>query len=131
MIIILMLMTTVTSCKKTCIDDLPAEQTIIGKWELRNSFCGWGPGPVNHPAGNGTTITFNSNGQYMATGTRNDSGVYRLSTRTNGQGQIENLLYLGGNWNQEFRFSLTGYTFKLDENAFIYDGCEYGYQKIK
>lgn len=117
------------SCKKTD-TDLPLEQAVIGKWELRNSFCGWG-GFTNFPAGNGTTITFNSNGQYIATGTRTDSGVYRLSTRTNGQGQIENVLHLGGNWNQEFRFSVTGNTFKLDENAFIYDGCEYGYQKLE
>ena len=123
-----MLLTAIVSCHKTD-TDLPVEQAIIGKWELRSSFCGWG-GSTNYPAGNGTTIIFSESGQYTAAGTRIDSGVYRLSTRTNGQGQMENLLYLGGNWNQEFRFSLSGNTFKLDENAFIADGCEYNYQKL-
>ncbi len=123
-----MLMTGIISCKKTNSDVL-MESSITGKWELRTSICGWS-GSTNFPAGNGTTISFNSNGQYTATGNRIDNGVYRLSTRTNGQGQVENILFLGGNWNQELRFSISGNTLKLNENAFIYDGCEYDYQKL-
>lgn len=130
-VIALMLMTTIIGCKKTA-DDIPlipVEEAVIGNWELHSSICGWS-GAMNYPAGNGTTITFGSNGQYRATGNRIDSGLYRLSTRTNSQGQIENFLYFGGNWNHEFRFSITGNIFKLDENAFIADGCEYSYQKL-
>jgi len=122
-------MTAIISCKKTDTKVPGADETIIGKWELRKSICGWS-GSANFPAGNGTTITFSSGGQYNATGTRIASGVYRLSTFTNSQSQIENRLYLGGNWDQEFTFSVTGNTLKLDENAFIDDGCEYNYQKL-
>lgn len=131
-VIALLLSSAIISCKKTDVNSPiePVENSIIGKWELRKSICGWG-GSTNYLQGNGTTITFSSNGQYTAVGTRVYSGTYQLSTRINSQGQTENLLYLGGNWNWQCRFSINSNTLKLDENAFIYDGCEYNYQKIE
>lgn len=127
MIIALMLMTAIESCKKSD-SETAIEKAIKGNWELRSSFCGIGTFR-NYAVGNGAIISFKSDRHFTSTGTFSDTGVYRITTNAGTPNQPATLL-LEGSRKLEFRITVSKDSLRLDVVFVTPDGCWYNYQKL-
>ena len=107
---LLILITSVISCSKRTNDYSAMKMNIVDKWEIRESYGGWGGTSIFQP-GNGFIIEFKSDNSFVRYNkdTVVQAGSYDLQSSTE-KDQYKVTFYTNGNEQHEDIISLKGDT---------------------